>query len=660
MFPPRTNRMPNDTAAPSSPVQYRLPPASVALWIFLLTLAVRLLVLGRLAASPYLFPESGDMKFYSDWALRIAGGEASDPHAFYGLPGYAYFLALIYWLADLGLFLTSAIHSLPLGRPHPVAVGILQALSEAVVAVLIFKISSLVFREGKSDSDSRRADLIGLIASLGWMFYKPAQTFSTVLMPTTWLVLAFWGLVWWILKTREASVWQPWLWMGLLVGTMAMMIATVLFLVPLVVIAIVLRVAPELPPARRLPRIAGAVCCVIAGIFAGASPCWIHNYFVAREPVFLSAHSGINFYIGNNPLANGYPKIPPGMRAGQDGMLKDSITMAEAAAGHPLTRSEVSRYWSAKAGDFTHNHRREWWKLMATKFKNFWNAFQYDDLSLISLFSQDGIILPGFGFGFLAALAIPGMFAAAFRFPRSRWVLAAVLLHMAALMPVFVTERYRLAAAPGLLLFAGCGLVGMGFNLSAGRWRQPAFQFAGSAAVACLVAQPPKDEGLFSLDFYNTGIKAEEAAEAEFAQNRPASAEKSLERARLNLETAYAYVPQNSEINFALGNLWLKKGDRTKAKQFYRDAININARHSSAYNNLGVLAIEEKRWDLAGKLLTASIEIEPADAKTWYLLAKVRLEQNDRPGAREAIRRARALKPNQAQIEALFRQIEKP
>src|SRR4029077_5643388 len=88
---------------------------------------------------------------------------------------------------------------------------------------------------------------------------------------------------------------------------------------------------------------------VVVGIALGTSPCWIHNYFIAKDPVALSAHSGINFWIGNNPEANGYPRFPPGLRAGQAAMLEDSIPQAEAAAGRPLTHAEVSAYWSNKA-----------------------------------------------------------------------------------------------------------------------------------------------------------------------------------------------------------------------------------------------------------------------------------------------------------------------
>ena len=45
-----------------------------------------------------------------------------------------------------------------------------------------------------------------------------------------------------------------------------------------------------------------------------------------------------------------------------------------------------------------------------------------------------------------------------------------VLLHMAALMPVFVTERYRLAAVPGLLLLGAYGLWEFWDFLNRAKW----------------------------------------------------------------------------------------------------------------------------------------------------------------------------------------------
>ena len=107
---------------------------------------------------------------------------------------------------------------------------------------------------------------------------------------------------------------------------------------------------------------------------------------------------------------------------------------------------------------------------------------------------------------------------------------------------------YRLAAVPGLLLLGAYGLwefwsfldrarVGAGGFLCLRRaWRRP---FAS--------ATPPADAALWSLDYYNTGIKAMDQGD--------------YPTARHDLETAYRYVPDNSEVNFALGLLWQQQGD---------------------------------------------------------------------------------------------------
>ncbi len=604
--------------------QLKLSPA---FWLFVLTLAVRLCVLVRLSHSPYFLPEAGDMKFYHDWALRILHGKWNDAHAFYGLPGYAYFLTAIYKCVGV----------------DPFAVGSLQAIAEAFTSVLIWKIASNVFSKSETH-DGSSASLIGIIAAIGWALFQPAQTFSIILMPTSWMILAFWYCVWRILVIKKASLWRFCLELGLIIGLVANVIATILFLIPLVIAAMFTTFGTETSLGRRAGNIVCSSIVLIAAVFIGTAPCWYHNYFVAHEPVLLSAHSGINFYIGNNPIANGYPKIPPGMRAGQEGMLKDSITMAELAMGHPLKRVEVSHYWSAKASDYIHQHLRDWLILMLLKFKNFWNAYQYDDLSLVTLFAKSDILVPGLRFGLVAAFGLAGMLLAIMQVPRSRWVAGAILLHMAALLPVFVTERYRMAAVPGLLIMMGYALCQLWRALLDERWRMAFVNLSLSAATTSFVSWPQSDPGLWALDFYNTGIKETDAGH--------------LAQARKDIALALEYVPDNSEINFAMGNLCLKEGSRTKAKQFYRRAIEINPRHSSAYNNLGVLAMQENFWDAAISFFQSSLQIEPDDAKTNYLLAKSLLGKGDRAAARDALNKALALQPNQKEFLELRSTLE--
>ncbi|MDQ2659314.1 MAG: hypothetical protein M3Y03_02725 [Verrucomicrobiota bacterium] len=468
--------------------------------IFACSLVVRLVALSRLASSPFLLPSKGDMYFYNDWAQRILQGQLTDHQAFYGLPLYPYLLAFLYKLFGYSPFVP----------------GFLQAVLEAGTATLIYKIATRVFEFENPSTVSGTGErswigqnmsrIIGGLASLGWAFFVPAQAYSIILMPTSWLIFVFWFLVWQVVRTNAApGKWRSFLF-GLLIGFTAMGIATILFIVPLVLVAIGWRAIKGGLTARIT-----AIALLFVGLGTGSSPCWLHNLLIAHDRVALSAHSGINFWIGNNPIANGYPRFPPGLRAGQAAMLQDSIDVAEAAAGRPLKRSEVSAYWSSKAKDFIRDNPGAWLKLVGRKVVNFWNAFQYDDLSIVTNLREQGIILPGPRFGLIAALALSGMLLAVGRFRRSRWVVAAIFLHMASLLSVFVTERYRLAAVPGLLLFASFGICQAWLDCSLGRFRRVALYLGAMAAATLFVSMPQKNPSLWALDAYNSGWQALES-----------------------------------------------------------------------------------------------------------------------------------------------------
>jgi hypothetical protein len=164
----------------SSPRLSRTSRPTLAFWIFLFAFGLRLLVLTRFSHTASFLPESDDMAFYNNWALRITHGEFTDGKAFYGLPGYAWCLAAIYTLA---------------GGFDPFVVGALQALLDAGVATLIYLIARKTFAPDTQDGSDRlaaaRPHFIGITAALAWVSFVPAQTFSIILMPTVWLLLAF-------------------------------------------------------------------------------------------------------------------------------------------------------------------------------------------------------------------------------------------------------------------------------------------------------------------------------------------------------------------------------------------------------------------------------------------------------------------------------------
>jgi len=598
--------------------------------VFFVALLIRLWVLLAFWKSPHFGVQSGDMGFYHAWALRILQGVWTDHHAFYGLPGYAFVLAAVYKV--FGVF--------------PIVVCLIQAIIDSITASVVFTFSrdaiAFASKEPLSPRREKLANAGGIFASLGWVFFVPAQTFTTILMPTMWMICGFWVCVFILSRLRETDVLHPWAAFGLCIGVLATMIATVFFLLPLLLVGIVKTVDASRPWKTRAPKAALAAVVLFAGVFAGTSPVWIHNYFIAHEPVMLSAHSGINFWIGNYPGANGYPKIPDDLPAGQAALLDASIQKAEEAAGKPLTRAEVSHYWSGKAWTAIRQDPARWMRLLGTKLKNFWNAYQYDDVTIIALLKEEGVLFPGLGWGIVAAFGLAGMIPAWRLSPPSRWVVAAVFLHMFSLIPVFITERYRMAAAPGLLIL---GVVGISFGIEAvleRRW----FAFARYISGACIafaVVFLPKTDAPHSMELYNLGI-----AELEVRQ---------LDRAERHLLEVQTLAPDSPPLLASLGELYQMKGNHEEARKYYQRALQHDSKNNQVLSNLGLMDIQEQKWEAAEEHLAAAVASEPSDLQSFYQLAIVRMKLGKTALALEAVEAALRLKPGLPPLLELRRKL---
>jgi predicted Zn-dependent protease len=221
--------------------------------------------------------------------------------------------------------------------------------------------------------------------------------------------------------------------------------------------------------------------------------------------------------------------------------------------------------------------------------------------------------------------------------------MAGILLHMAALLPVFVTERYRLAAVPGLLLFAAIGLTDAWNSLARHRWWEALIYACIGATGATLVSTPQSNVELWALDEYNIATEALRLDKPDLAA--PA------------LMVAYRYSPNNSEINFALGNLQLGRGDMSKAQLCYLRVLELNPNHDGAWNNLGVIAMKNGQWQVAEEYLRRSIAREPDDEGAHYMLAQCQLNQGKRDDALLSIDQALRLSPTREEFLRLREQI---
>ncbi|PYJ87927.1 MAG: hypothetical protein DME70_05535 [Verrucomicrobia bacterium] len=239
----------------------------------------------------------------------------------------------------------------------------------------------------------------------------------------------------------------------------------------------------------------------------------------------------------------------------------------------------------------------------------------------------------------VAALGLAGAIFSWRAFPASRWIVAAIALQLAAILPVFVTERYRLPVVPGLLVLAALGLHRLWTRFVNLNYGHAALQLAVVALTTLFVAIPRHDPALWALEAYNAGRFALE-------KNNLIAADHYLQR-------AHALVPDNAETNFALGNLRLAQGDSAAARDFYEAALKMDTQHKGALNNLGVLALNENAPARAVDFFRRALALEPRNPKTHYLLAKTLDLAGNRDEARVEAARAVELDSSQPEYVAL-------
>jgi tetratricopeptide (TPR) repeat protein len=562
--------------------------------LFLIAFTLRMSALLSLSKSEYWLPETGDSTFYEQWALEIVSGQRTDTSSFYGLPGYPFLLALLFSV---------------LGR-DPFSVALIQIVLDSLTTVAIWSLARRVLSDFKQSSQTQHLENVtSYFAALCYAFFQPIQAYTIITMPTTLGVFAATSALAAALISFEGKHKIPCaLLLGVALGLTTTAIATVSAMVPVLGL-LALRGKP------RFPKGVGALAALCLGFAMGTAPCWVHNYLIAKEPVFLSAHSGLNFYLGNNPHGNGYPRIPKGMRASQSGLLADSIKIAEAEAGKPLLNYEVSEHWANKARKFIQQEPLRWLRLMIRKSLNVVSALEYDDISVLQVFRGEGILLPGLRFWHLAVLGLPGLVAASVRWPNFRPVALATVAQAAVILPVFVTERYRTPLAPGLAIASAAFVLFLVEKLRRKHFLAVGAGAGLAVASAFVVFWPPPATYTQHFATYNYGVKALNAGD--------------LDKAETLLMQVAKEVPDNVETMFALGNLWIARGNTARAKIYYRRVIELDPGHERTWNNLGALALEEKRYDLAVAFLKRSLELDPTDEKTHYLLATALRERGE-------------------------------
>jgi tetratricopeptide (TPR) repeat protein len=445
------------------------------------------------------------------------------------------------------------------------------------------------------------------------------------------------------------------------------------------------------------------------------APVLVRNFVVGEDFVPIASQGGLNFYLGNNPNADGMAALAPEFRPTWYGGVRDATRLAEEAMGRPLKPSEVSDYWFARGIKWASESPGPWLKLTLKKILLFWQSFEIPNNEDFYFFSRYSFLFRSpllLMFGAVAPLAIAGLVLAAGQSREFGVVAACAGLYALSISLFFVCGRFRAPIIPLLTVPAAYFLVEGLALLRRGDWR-----LAVPSLVVLLAAGLFVNGDVFGLarrhtfaeSYLRLGIvhaSAGRPLEAEASYRAAIQADPGFQEGHNNLgvlymqqsrsgdaldqfETAYRIDPRyprtlnnlaawyehenqlgkarkfidealairgdDVEVRYNAGVIYGRQGDFAGSAAHFKRLLDLEPAHQAARLGLGKSLMMERKHLDAASAFAQVIERDPRHAEALYFLGLARAQLNDLAGARRAFEACLEVRPD---YEPAVRQLE--
>jgi tetratricopeptide (TPR) repeat protein len=637
-----------------------------ALIIFLVAFAVRLIHIWQLQGTPFFDTLLGDANGYDKWAVRLASGDWIGSDVFYQAPLYPYFLGVVYAIFGRDLLI----------------VRIIQALIGSASCVLLGLACRRLF--------SKR---VGLVAGLALALWAPAIFFDSLLQKAVLDMFLMCLALWLLSGIEQASIWR-WLGLGGTLGALALTRENALLLIVVVTIWIVLRtfydratgvlrtdssVVERTQSGRR--TYVEQLAPFIAGVAVVLLPVMVRNYSIDGALYVTTSQFGSNFYIGNNPKADGtYASIRFGRGAPEFERL-DAKEVAEESVGHTLSPSEVSGFWAGRAFDYITSQPAAWLKLTGRKILLLFNHTEMLDTEAQESYAEFSTPLKVLGwvghFGILMPLAIAGMIAAWPDRRRLSIVYALALAYAASVVMFFVFARYRYPLVPFLIVFAVAPFdsrvrENIAHSLTQGSSRK--WLAAGLVVAVAIFANWPvlSPTLMMSITENNLGTALAEKGRYDEAIARhersialrpdyapgynnlgaALRAAGRLDEAVARYQQALALKPDFASASYNLANAQLEQGKAGDSVASFRRSLDANPNSVEAHNNLGIALANRGDRTAAIAEFRAALAIDDRSVHAHRNLGNMLIDAGQRGEGMAHLERAAELAPSEP--EAIY------
>jgi Tfp pilus assembly protein PilF len=563
-------------AARIIPVPRKKAPRGI-FFVLLAAFLIKLLYLFSSRQSPFYEPLLLDPAYYHQWALKIAHGQLGPEGVFYGLPLYPYFVGLCY-----------------------------KIFSESVMAVKLVQIFLglvtlyFIYRIGEKTADERT----GLLAASLAAFYGPLFFHEQIFIPEA-LSLPLYAIAFFVsLLFAEKPTLKKGLLLGVLFGLAALTKAGVMLFAFLFLAGMLFAGVKD-----RDKTISPVLCCFAAFILTLA-PVTAHNLIRGHDKVLLTAHSGFNFYIGNNPKAEGVFMAPEGTGTNVEAQMQDSRAIAEQVLGKSLKASEVSKFWSDKAWDFIRHEPGRFFRLCGKKLLLFFDAREISDVDDYNFCKTlvPFLKFPWLDFTVLGPLLFLGV-ASSRRLKHRGLVYLWIVSYLAGLAAFFINARYRLPLLSVFFPVAAFGIFDFYERIKRVDWMMVIF-LAGALAAGVYVGRLHLVEKNWAGDYVNAG-------------DAVVLLQKDYDKALEYYKEALRIDPDSSKANLATALTLTKTGRDDDAKEYYLRSIAASPDNSQAYNNLGLWYDRQGDLETAQRHFLKAIDLKPNSAQAHNNLGMV-------------------------------------
>ncbi len=594
-----------------------------------------------------------DTRFYRDLAVDIAGGRGFPSGAITFNPLYPILLGVIF-------------------KIFGPAVGVVRVIQFILGAITIY----IIFLAGKMLEDANRGGNgetgpVGLTAAVMMVLYPYFMLYEGSLLGTTvvtFLLVSSLALLM-AIHRRYSGMWRDdggrgekdnvdnretsWLrrnilyihviLLGLCMGGGVLSRPNYFFLlIPMAVLWLVLA-SP-----RRITGLKNAAIFAICILFFLVPPV-IYNAVETGKFIPVSAHGGINFYIGNGPEAEAVYNPPRGMRNSMRGLIEDSRLVASRELGKDVTVAEASTYWYNRSFQYMGSNTVRWLKLMGKKMILYWNGLEVPDVLDMKLYRKECPVLqiPVLSMVIISPLALAGLFLM-WNMRGGRIPVLFVAGAMLSMMMFYVNSRYRLPSVPVLILSASCSLWWLRRAAGMGSWRRVVLMLAAVAAIVISVSGREYCKVNRSSVYTNLGNYYA-------SRDMDAKAERAFAR-------AYRMAPEQVETRINYAKILQKRGKNREAVGYYRSAYSdwpdypmLAVMYGSSLERIG-----EK--DKAEELYRYAYSLPGDRDRVWAcrLLSRLSYAAGNRDEAVLWIKRGLEIQPDNEDLIRLLHRLSEP